>query len=90
MSKKELSQDVETNAESVVTLLPPTAKKIALNDSYAVRLEMSSVYRDMRSGKLEAAEGTKLSYVLGMILKAHETCDLQKQLDSIKRELNRR
>lgn len=85
-----MSQATENNNKGSLTLLPPTAKKIALNDSYAVRLEMSSVYRDMRSGKIEAADGTKLSYVLGMILKAHETCDLQKQLDSIKRELEKR
>lgn len=82
-----MSQTTENNNEGTLPLPP---KKVALHDSYAVRLEMASVYRDMRSGKVEAPTGTKLSYVLGMLLKAHETCDLQKQLDSIKRELDRR
>lgn len=89
-SKKELSQPAEIVDESNITLLPVKAKKIDLHDSHAIRRELASVYRDMRSGKVEMADGTKLSYVLGQILKAYETCELQKQLDSINRELNRR
>jgi len=90
MSKKELVQPSEIVEESNITLLPAKAKKIDLHDSHAIRRELASVYRDMRSGKVEMADGTKLGFMLNLLLKAYETCELKKQLDEIKRELDRR
>jgi len=89
-SKKELVQPSEIVDESNITLLPVKAKKIDLHDSHAIRRELASVYRDMRSGKVEMADGTKLGFMLNLLLKAYETCELKKQLDEIKRELDRR
>jgi hypothetical protein len=45
---------------------------------------MGAVYRDMRSGRLESGEGTKLVYVLDMLRKALETCELQKNIELLK------
>lgn len=90
MSKKKFKQDIDINEESNVSLLPVKAKKIGLHDSYAIRRELASVYRDMRKGKIEMADGTKLGFMLNLLLKAYETCELEKKLDSIKMELDKR
>lgn len=65
-----------------ITPLPPV--KIDLHDANAIRREMASVYRDMRNGLLESSEGTKLVYVLDMLRKALETCELQRNLELLK------
>ena len=48
-------------------VLPTPAKKIDLATINDVRLEMASVYRGMKSGSVEASDGTKLVYVLSQI-----------------------
>jgi len=48
-------------------ILPTPSKKIDLATINDVRLEMASVYRGMKSGSVEASDGTKLVYVLGQI-----------------------
>ena len=65
-------------------ITPPLPAKIDLHNADSIRREMSSVYRDMRSGKLGTSEGTKLVYVLDMLRKALETCELQKNLELLK------
>ncbi len=65
-----------------ITTSPPP--KIDLHNADSIRREMGAVYRDMRSGRLESSEGTKLVYVLDMLRKALETCELQKNLELLK------
>ena len=50
-------------------LLRTPTKKIDLATINDVRLEMASVYREMKSGNIEASEGTKMAYVLSQIAK---------------------
>ena len=73
----------------VVTLLPP-AKRINLHDSHAIRRELASVYRDMRSGAIETQDGTRLSYVLNQLLRAYESCVLQEKIEAIETTINLR
>lgn len=61
----------------------PAAVKINLSNLDDVRLEMSKVYRDMRGGRLESSEGTRLVYVLGQLAKLHEVIEVAKRLASI-------
>ncbi len=70
--------------------IAPTPKKIDLHKPIAIRRELASVYRDMRSGAIEAQDGTRLAYVLDMIRKAYETEILQKRIDDVELLLNRR
>lgn len=63
---------------------PPKAPRINLHNADAIRQEMASVYRDMRNGLLESSEGTKLVYVLDMLRKALETCELQRNIELLK------
>lgn len=85
-----MAQHNENNEESNIHLLPATNKKIDLHDSHAIRRELGAVYRNMRQGQLEMADGTKLGYMLNLLLKAYETCELEKKLDSIQLELKKR
>lgn len=68
-------------------LLDPTPfnsmSKIRLNDAETIRMEMARVYRDMRMGRIDTQDGTRLAYVLDMVRKAHETCELQRRVEVI-------
>jgi hypothetical protein len=59
----------------------PTPKCIKLNTIDAVRVEMASVYRSMKSGTIECSDGTKLAYVLNAIAKAIELHDIEKRIE---------
>ena len=60
--------------------LDPTPVKIDLKTIDDVRLEMAKVYRDMKGGKIETSDGTKLVYVLGQIGKMIEVHDIEQRL----------
>lgn len=62
---------------------PMQVGKIRLNDAETIRMEMAKVYRDMRQGKIQTQDGTRLAYVLDMVRKAHETCELQRRIEVI-------
>ena len=68
-------------------LITPTPTKIDLRDSHAIRRELGAVYRDMRAGRIETQEGTRLAYVLDMIRKAYETAVLQDRIELMERTL---
>lgn len=71
-------------------LAVPTPHKIDLRDPHAIRRELASVYRDMRAGKIESQDGTRLAYVLDMIRRAYETVVLADRLDMIEHTINQR
>ena len=67
-----------------------TPEKIDLHNPHAIRREIASVYRDMRAGKIQAQDGTRLAYVLDMIRKAYESSVLCDRIELVERTLNRR
>jgi len=60
---------------------------INLHDMEAVRREMARVYRDMRSGRIDTQDGTRLVYSLTQIAKLHEAVELVRRLEKLE-ELN--
>jgi hypothetical protein len=64
--------------------------KIDLRDPYATRRELAAVYRDARSGRLDAAVATRLGYLLSLILRAFETTELQDRLEALELVLSQR
>lgn len=72
----------------VVELIPAPRipPKIDLHNSSAIRREMASVYRDMRSGNLPPADGTKLVYVLSQLGEALERDLLEQRIDSLEQQ----
>lgn len=70
--------------------LPTPPPKINLHDADAIRRELSAVYRDMRQGRIDPADGTKLAYVLDMIRKAYETGMLAERLEMLELTIKQR
>ena len=64
--------------------------RIDLYNLTEIRREMGKVYRDMRTGKIPAQDGTRLAYVLDMIRKAYETEILQERITLIEQALKMR
>lgn len=64
--------------------------RIDLYNPTEIRREMGKVYRDMRTGKIPAQDGTRLVYVLDMIRKAYETDILQERITLIEQTLKMR
>lgn len=79
-------QPVEGNGE----LVPRTPGKIHLRHAHDIRRELAAVYRDMRSGRLDPQNGTRLSYVLDLLRRAYETGVLQERLETLERVLKLR
>jgi len=69
-------------AERGVTVLP-TPPRIDLKTIDDLRVEMARVYRDMRAGQIETADGTKLAYVLAQLGKLIEAGELEKRLEAL-------
>ncbi len=82
----------ETASKEPVTVdnasgrLDPTPVKIDLKTIDDVRLEMAKVYRDMKGGRIETSDGTKLVYVLGQIGKMIELYDIENRLTLLEKE----
>ena len=70
-------------------LLTPTPP-IGLHNVKAVRREMASVYRDMRTGRIDVNEGTKLVYALDRIREAFKAEELETKLQVIETTLKLR
>ena len=71
-------------------VLDPAPPKINLHDASAIRREIASVYRDMRAGRIETADGTKLVYVLDVLRKANESELLASRLEILELTLKHR
>lgn len=56
------------------------ARSIRLGTADDIRLEMARVYRDMKSGRIETQDGTRLVYVLGELRKAYETTIIERRM----------
>lgn len=70
--------------------LEPIPRQIHLKSADHVRLEIASVYRDMRHGVIDISDGTKLAYVLNVLNKAIETSIIEARMESLERVLKDR
>jgi hypothetical protein len=76
------NQPVTIDGASLHVLPTP---QIHLKTADDVRLEMGKVYREMRHGKIESGEGTKLVYVLGQIGKVIELVEVERRIALLER-----
>lgn len=67
-----------------------TPRKIRLKTLEDIRMELASVYRDTRSGKLEASEGTKLAYLLTSLAKIIEGSVIEQRIEVLEHVLKDR
>jgi hypothetical protein len=73
--------------ESIEDKHLPTPYRIDLKTIDDVRLEMAKVYRDMKSQKILATDGTRLVYVLTHIGKMIELHEFEKRINSLEEKL---
>ncbi len=73
----------ELRAVASVVLDPIPRQKVRLHTVDDLRLEMGRVYNDMRAGRLEASEGTKLAYVLGQMVKVFELAVIERRIEAL-------
>jgi len=81
--KKRIAQNRAIEGE----VLPPTPPKIRLCDLESTRREMAAVYRDMRAGRLDTSEGSRLVYALSQIGKLIEAAALERRIDELEKLL---
>ena len=60
--------------------LPVSPSKVNLANPESIRQEMARVYREARGNKLDAADATKLIYMLSQIAKAYELGVIEQRL----------
>ncbi len=74
--------------ESVEELYEKLGTQPAVDASMeAIRKEMAAVYRDMRCGRIDTNEGTRLAYVLDLLRRSHETTETKSRLGAIEKAL---
>jgi hypothetical protein len=92
----EVRQAMTTKDNHAVTIdnstgmLEATHRQIHLKTADQVRLEIASVYRDMRLGRVDISDGTKLAYVLNILNKSIETGVIEARMESLERILKDR
>ena len=75
--------------DGATSLATPTPR-INLKSLDGVRLEMSKVYRAMKNGELDGADGTKRSYVLSLIGKLIEASELERRIATLEQQISGR
>lgn len=85
LSRRSGKNEPELLDAATESACPTPLRKVDLRDAHAIRREMASVYRDMRSGALETQQGTRLVYVLDLLRKAYETSALEARIEKLER-----
>jgi hypothetical protein len=82
--KRKYSDKKEPETYDAATGKPdPTPRRVDLSTLRDIRLEMAAVYRKIDCGAIEAAEGTKLVYVLRQIGDIIEMAEIEKRIEAI-------
>jgi hypothetical protein len=81
VSRKRLINRAESRVVGTGELLP--TPRIRLKTLDGVRVEMAKVYRAMKTGQIDPADGTKLAYVLSQLGKLIVESDLERRLQSL-------
>lgn len=85
-------RDDRNHASNRGEIIPrlPTPLKIRLSNLEEVRQEMSKVYRDARSNRLDSQDASRLVYMLGQIAKMLETNELVRRVEALEEVRNDR
>jgi len=68
----------------------PRPRRPSLQTLPEVRREMARVYRDMRHGRIEMQDGTRLTYVLTQVAKVIQVAELDARVEAVERALRMR
>lgn len=82
-----MNESTETADVEVVDAVGRSFVRLTTVDD--VRAEMARVYRDMRSKRIDMADGTKLIYALGQIGRVVEVVRIERRMDVLQRALEK-
>ena len=68
----------------------PRPRRPVLQTLPDVRREMARVYREMRRGRIETQDATRMTYVLSQIAKIIQTAELDARIEAVERALGSR
>ena len=75
----------------VLALVPtPRRRGPVLETLTDVRREMARVYRNMRHGRIDTQDATRMTYVLSQIAKIIQTAELEARVAAVERTLGSR
>jgi len=78
----------QADVEDVEALYDRLGREPAVDASLEViRKEMAAVYRDMRAGRIDCNDGTRLAYVLDMLRKTHESNVVKNRLGALEKAM---
>jgi len=81
----------EPRAGKLLPLTPaPRPRRPNFQTLPHVRREMARVYRDIRHGRIESQEGTRMTYVLTQIAKITQVSELDARIEAVERALRMR
>jgi len=81
----------KTQTTPTLALLPtPQRRGPVLETLTDVRREMARVYRQMRHGRIDTQDATRMTYVLSQIAKIIETTQLDARIEAVERALGSR
>ena len=86
MTAKPKTAELRVVTGEVLDPTPPRGRA-RLHSIDDIRLELGKVYNDMRDGSLDPADGTKLAYVLGQMVRIFETRELEQRTEALERAL---
>ena len=69
--------------ETGLELIDTPSPRLNLSTCEDVRREMAKVYREARNRLIEPSEATKLVFILGQILRAHESFVLETRITEL-------
>ncbi len=80
----------ETPESGTWEVLPPDPThprrlRLPLSTAVDVRKELARLYRQMKVGRIPAADGTKLAYVLNILRQTIETSDIEQRLEALEK-----
>ena len=81
----------KTQATPTLALLPtPHRRGPVLETLTDVRREMARVYRQMRHGRIDTQDATRMTYVLTQIAKIIQVSELDARIEAVERALRMR
>lgn len=82
-----MNESTETAEVEVVDAVGRSFIRLTTVDD--VRAEMARVYRDMRSKRIDMADGTKLIYALSQIGRVVEVVRIERRMDALQQALEK-
>lgn len=82
-----MNESTETAEVEVVDAVGRSFIRLKTVDD--VRAEMARVYRDMRSKRIDMADGTKLIYALSQIGRVVEVVRIERRMDALQQALEK-